>query len=142
MEHNKQVLGCWGELIGRIKSEQRQKHLGHTKACSENCLGEKGMKEKAAHFALIRLLSWASGAQCTQERPLERADEEEAEQNLCSWRVPGGKTLIPQPQLSLWQRPRSTPAPSPSCQPSLLLPMRTYFTLHWASLEFSLTKLS
>lgn len=50
----------WGELIGRIKSEQRQKTSGTHKSLFRELLGRKGMKEKAAHFALTRLLGWAS----------------------------------------------------------------------------------
>ena len=57
---------------------------------------------------------------------LRGADEAAgAEQNLCSWRIPGGNMLVPLPQLSLWQRPRNTQAASHCVSPHCPSPRLT-----------------
>lgn len=108
-----------GGKIGRIKSEQRREHLGLTKACSRNCLGEKGTEKKEATSPLTRPRCRAVGAWCTPSPGPGKAGAEQ------TW-TPGGPREAGFGHLSP-AAPRH-PGPTPSGQPSLPLP-KPHFTL-------------
>lgn len=103
---------------------------------------ERGMKKKTAHFALTWLLDKLQEHKAPRGGLLRGVGETGAEQNLCSWKIPIGKTLVA-PLTSCpcgrGQGTLRTPAPhiSPHCPPQDLL-----HTPLGISCTFSLTKLS
>lgn len=55
---------------------------------------ERGMKKKTAHFALTWLLDKLQEHKAPRGGLLRGVGETGAEQNLCSWKIPIGKTLV------------------------------------------------
>lgn len=96
------------------------------------------MKKKTAHFAL----PGSSTERQEHNAPrggLLRGCMRLQQSRICA---PGDSQtaklwLPPPPKLSLWQKPRNTQAPKPSCPSPLPLP-KIYFTFHWGSLMSSL----